>query len=178
MAGNRKGAKATDRQKEAGKANLKKAHESKRVKGAARKAARKAGEKPRWKQLEDGDISVRDLTLEELARCQVANNDGTWDGRRHEFTPRMQRKMTNELGRKYRADFDRLSPKALEAMEAILDDDEAKAQQVPLIKMITEYRMGKVPDVVHVGPETEFDKLQQAAFTIARDMGSVSGDDD
>lgn len=176
--GRPKGIPASPAQKEAGKRNVKKAAAAKKEKALAR---REAAEKPRWKQLEDGDISVRDLTDEELVRGEVANNDGSWDGRRRALNPRIIGRMNTEYKRRIRHGLEKLGMLALETIEDILDDDEARAQQLAAAKMVIEYNVGKVPDVVHVGAETEFDRLSQTAFVILRGEDNVKvedGDDD
>lgn len=146
---------------------------------AARKAARQAElEKPRWKKLEDGDISVKDLTDEECIKGQVANNDGSWEGRRHQLPLRVVSRMEAESIRRARNDLLELVPAARDAIEARLDDDDAPAQQLAAARMVYEYRIGKVPDVVHIGAETEYDRLSQSAFVIMRGAEHVTVDDD
>jgi hypothetical protein len=161
---NRKGVPATKKQRDAMANGTKYAAEKRR----ARKAAR-AQEKPRWQQLEDGDITLNDLTLEELVKGQVANNDGSWEGKRHQFTPRMQQKMYTAFRRRFRTDFDQLAPLALDAFEELLTDDENPAQRWAATKTMIEYQMGKPIEVVHHGVETEYDRLTQGtAFIIRR----------
>jgi hypothetical protein len=160
------GTPASEAQKRAGKQNIRKAHTARKERKKARQA--KPPEKPRWKKLVDGDIGINDLTLEELVKGQVANNDGSWEGRRHDLGPRMKQKMYTAFRRRFRTDFDNLAPLALDAFEEILQDDENPAQRWAAAKTMIEYQMGKVPDVVHVGPETEYDRLQQTAFVIRR----------
>lgn len=173
-AGRPKGTKASEAQKAAGKRNLKKSSTAR----AARKEARAAEEvKPRWKQLEDGDLRMRDLEDEELIRGECANNDGSWEGKRHQLAPRLQQQMATEWKRRYRNKLDKLGPLALEAIEDILNDDANRAQQWAAARMITEYQVGKVPDVVHVGVETEYDKLSQSAFVILRGRDNVAVDE-
>lgn len=159
------GTPASDKQKAAGKANIRKAHQARKD----RKKARDVEEKPRWKKLEDGDITIDDLTLEELVKGQVANNDGSWEGRRHDLGVRMKQKMYTAFRRRFRQDFDNLAPLALDAFEDILLDDENPAQRWAATKTMIEYQQGKVPEVVHVGPESEFDRLAQGgAFVVRR----------
>lgn len=171
----------------AAKVRKERAAERKRLREEAKQAEEAAAlvaAKPRWKQLEDGDITLKDLTDEELIRGECANNDGSWEGRRHTHAPRMINRMRTEYKRRFSKGIEMLGPLVLETMEDVLMDDESRAQQVAVIKMVTEYTIGKVPEVVHVGGETEFDRLQQGAFiTIARgvegvDVPALEGDDD
>jgi hypothetical protein len=176
--GRPKGSKASEKQK-ATNPQARKASAAKRAeRKAVRKAEREADIKPRWKQLEDGDLSLKDLTLKELIRGQVANNDGSWDGKRHEFSPKWQQRMATEFRRKFRRDFDKLAPLAIEAMEDILQDEDNPAQRWAAAKTMIEYQMGKVPEVVHVGAETEFDRLAQTGFVILRGEQNVMWEDD
>ena len=169
--GRPKGTPASKAQAEAGKANIKKAHAARKERALARKAL---AEKPRWKKLEDGDIGVGDLTMDELIEGTTANNDGTWEGKRHRFNTRWLGRMETERRRRIKRGIEKLAPMALEALEDILGDDDARPQQMAAVKMVVEYEIGKVPDVVHVGAETEYDRLQQTAFRIVRGADAVT----
>lgn len=160
------GSKASERQAAAGRANLKKAHAAR----SARKQARKQAppEKPRWKQLEDGDITVADLTDKELRKRACSNNDGSWEGRRRQLPTRVISRMEAEETRRWRATMRTLVRPAMKAMRTRIDDDDNPAQQFAAARMAIEYGIGKVPDVVHVGAETEFDRMTQTAFVIRR----------
>lgn len=176
--GRPKGTPASAKQKAAASENAKKATAAKKKAAEARRLARKEGEKPRWQKLLDGDIGVRDLTDEELVRGEVMNNDETWDGRRYAFKPSMINRMNTEYKRRIRRGLDKLGMLAIETIEDILDDDEARAQQMAAAKMVIEYNIGKVPEVVHVGAETEFDRLSQTAFIVMRGEENVKPDED
>lgn len=168
--GRPKGTPASAAQKATGPENAKKSVAARKKRKQEREAAL---EVPRWKQLEDGTLTVKDMTDEELIRGECANNDGTWEGRRHVLAPRIQQRMKTEYKRRFAQGLEKLGPLVLEAFEDILDDDEARAQQVAVGKLITEYTIGKVPEVVHVGAETEYDRLQQGAFVIMRGEENV-----
>lgn len=167
--GRPKGSKASEKQKSTNAQARAAAVEARKRRAEERKAEL---EKPRWKQLEDGEITVRDLTDEELVRGECANNDGTWEGRRHRLEPRMISRMSTEYKRRIRNNLDKLAGLAVEALEEILNDDEHN-QRFQASKMVIEYQIGKVPDVVHVGAESEFDRLQQTAFRIVRGEDAV-----
>lgn len=167
--GRPKGSKASEAQKAAGKANLKKAQESKRAAAERRALEREDPDyKPRWKQLEDGDIDVSDLTSKELLYRACANNDGTWDGKRHALPARIIGRMEAESVKRARRGIEKLTGLAIKGIRARLEDDEAPAQQLAAAKMVLEYKIGKVPEVVHIGAETAYDRLQQSAFIIQR----------
>lgn len=170
--GRPKGTPASDAQKATNPKARKAAQEAK----AKRKAAR-ALEKPRWKQLEDGDITVRDLTDKELIEGACANNDGSWEGRRHVLSARLMGRMKTEYKRRFAQGLEKLGPLVLDAFEDILNDDEARAQQVAVGKLITEYTIGKVPEVLHVGVETEWDRMGQTAFVNIDRSASALEDD-
>lgn len=179
---NRKGVPATEKQKAALGSGTKKAA-AERTKRAKERRELAVVEKPRWQKLEDGELSLSELTDEELIRGECANNDGTWEGRRHALSPRLVGRMKTEYKRRFSQGLEKLGPLVLEAFEDILNDDEARAQQAMVGKLVTEYTIGKVPDVVHVGQETEWDRLNQTGFVILRgrenvDAGDESGDED
>lgn len=167
--GRPKGSRASEKQKATAPQARAKAAQAKKERAAAR-----ALEVPRWKQLEQGDITVKDLTDQELIRGECANNDGTWEGKRHRLAPAMVNKMRTEYKRRFQQGMEELGPLVLETMEDILNDDEARPQQVAIVKMVTEYTVGKVPDVVHVGPENEWDRLQSSGFRIERGEAAVT----
>ena len=175
--GRPKGTPASKAQREAGKRNLKQGHKTRKAKGAERRAAMEL-EKPRWKQLEDGDIAVTDLTMDELIKGACANNDGTWEGKRHRLDTRMLSRIETERRRRIRRDFDKLAPAALEAFEEIIADDDNPAQRLAAAKMVIEHQIGKVPEQVHVSVETEWERMGTTAFQIVRGEDAVVVDDD
>lgn len=167
--GRPKGSKASEKQKAAAARNRAKAHEA----GARAKEVRDAmraepGYKPRWKQLIDGDIDVSDLTSKELLNRACANDDGTWTGRRHALPARIVARMEAESVRRARRGIERLTGLAIRGVRERLEDPDAPAQQLAAAKMVLEYRIGKVPEVVHIGSESAYDRLQQSAFTVLR----------
>lgn len=136
---------------------------------AARDLAKEDPEyKPRWQQLVDGDITVADLTLKELQKHACANDDGTWVGKRHALPARVVSAMDGERIRRERYRMSRLTTKGFKALESRLDDDDSPAQQLTAALRVIEYAIGKVPEVVHIGAETAYDRLQQSAFIVQR----------
>lgn len=177
---NRKGVPATDAQR-AALSKGRKAADKKRTERAQQRRAQAATmelEKPRWKQLEDGDILVADLTMDELIKGACANNDGTWEGKRHQLPTRLLQRMETERRRRIRRDFDKLAPAALEAFEDLIDDADNPAQRLAASKMVIEHQIGKVPDVVHVSVETEWERMGQTAFQIVRGEAAVVDEDE
>lgn len=172
---NRRGVPATEKQKAALSKGTKKAAAGRKKRKEERAAIE---EPPRWKQVEDGTLAIRELTDEELIRGECANNDGSWEGRRHVLPPRIQQQMSNEWKRRYRNRLDKMAPLALDAIEERLEDNEAPAQQFAAARMITEYQIGKVPDIVHLGAETEYDRLSQKAFVVLRGTEHVTVEDE
>lgn len=169
LPGRPKGTKASEKQKAAGKANMAKAHAARAAQKAERDALKEDPDyKPRWQQLVDGDISVADLTLKELQKHACANDDGTWVGKRHALPARIVSSMDAERIRRERYRMSRLTTKAFKALDSRLEDDDAPAQQLTAALRVIEYSIGKVPEVVHIGAETAYDRLQQSAFIVQR----------
>lgn len=175
--GRPKGIPASPAQKAAAKSNQAKATAAKRKRGAERRAAMEL-EKPRWKQLEDGDIAVADLTMDELIQGACANNDGTWEGRRHRLEPRMLQKMETERRRRIKRDFDKLAPDALDAFSDLINDVDNPAQRLAASKMVIEHQIGSVPKEVHVSVETEWERMGESAFQIVRSVDAVVVEDE
>lgn len=174
--GRPKGIPATEKQK----ASAPKARKAAAAARAARAEARALvpDEKPRWQQLEDGDITVKDLSERELKRGQIANNDGTFEGRRHALKPKWLTRMEAEQVRRMRVKVRNLGVKAVDVLGEIMEDDEARAQQFQAARLMLEYNIGKVPEVIHVGQETEWDRMAQGAYVIQRGIDAVQVDDD
>lgn len=175
--GRPKGTPASDAQKATAPQARKASAAARAKRKAERERSRAELEVPRWRLLENGDIAVSDLTDEELLRGEVANSDGSWEGRRHVFAPRMIGKMNTEYKRRIKRGMEKLGMLAIETIEDILMDDDARAQQAAMAKMVVEYNIGKVPDVVHVGAETEWDRLASTGLTILRGVENVVDED-
>lgn len=147
-----------------------------------RKEERKAVKKlevPRWKQFEDGTLSVRDLTNRELLDKAISNNDGTWEGKRHPLPPRLVARMDTESMRRARRKMDNLTGPAFRALRIRIDDDDNPAQQLAAVKFVLEHKMGKVPDVVLTGDaDSAYDRLSQSAFIIMRGEENVVVEED
>lgn len=168
------------------KATVKQAQKVSAAKRAERKKAREAAAaearaleqkvKPRWEQLEDGDISVTDLTLDELTKKVCANNDGSWDGRRHHFNARMIQRMESERLRRLKNLLSEHTSDAIDAIGEIINDSEHN-QRLAASKLAIEYDLGKPVEVIHVGQETEWDRLSQAGFVILRGKENVSNEE-
>lgn len=172
---NRRGKPVTDKQREALKQGTKVAVAKRKAAKEKRKQEREAGIPPRWQQVEDGTITVAELSDLELARLTTANNDGTWDGRRHTFSSRVQNRMAGELARRIKRNINAIAPAAVDALEAMVDDD-TSPHHFRATQFVIEHVVGKVPDVVHVGPETEWDRLQSQAFVVIdRNVESTPG---
>lgn len=170
--GRKPGQPSSEAQKAANAKARAAAAESRRKQKAERDAMKEVeGYKPRWQQLVDGDISVADLTLKELQKRAVSNDDGTWTGRRHALPARIISQMEAERIKRERYKMARLTSKAYKALDSRLEDDDAPAQQLTAALRVIEYAIGKVPEVVHVGAETAYDRLQQSAFIVQRGGG-------
>jgi len=167
-----KGVPATEKQKAAGKRNLQAAHRARR-----QRAIDRLDEKPRWAMVLDGELKVRDLTDEELNRGAIMNNDGTWEGPRKHLPPRILNRMSAERARRIRTLVNGTGMPAARGLGEIIDDPDHSAR-FQAIRLALEYNIGKVPDVVHLGVESEWDRMQQAAFVIQRGVDAVSVDDD
>lgn len=174
---NRKGVPATDAQKTA-LSTGRKAADKKRTERAKQRKQSAELEKPRWKQLEDGDIAISDLTMDELIKGACANNDGTWEGKRHQLDTRILQKMETERRRRIRRDFDKLAPAAIEAFGDLIDDPDNPAQRLAASKMVIEHQIGSVPKEVHVSVETEWERMGETAFHIVRSVDAVVVEDE
>lgn len=166
------------------KATVVGAQEASRKARAERKAAREAEAerlralelpvKPRWRQLEDGDIRVSDLTLDELARLEISNSDGSWEGQRHPLSSRVISSMQTELAKRIKRGIHGIAPAALEALEEMVDDNENPAQRLKAVQMVLDHTVGKPADIVHIGVENEWDRMTQTAFVIQRGTDAVT----
>lgn len=173
------GGTVSEAQRAASRQNVKRAQEARRKRKEAEDAKRASGEieKPRWKQLEDGELSVRDLTAKELRRKACANNDGTWEGKRRKLPQRIINNMEAESFRRARQALDALTGPAMKAIRERIEDSEAPAQQFAAARMVIEYKLGKVPEQVHHTGDNAFTQMTQSAFVVLRGEANVVDSD-
>lgn len=168
--GRPKGSKASELQKSKLDEGRAKAIATTKARKARRRQQRADGvmEKPRWQKLRDGELTVKDLTDDELIKREVANDDLTWYGRRGPVSERHLNAMEAERIRRLKRKVFKLGDKAADALEELLDDHDSPAVRLAATKFVLEHNIGKVPDVVHVGVETAWDRLGQTGFVVAR----------
>jgi hypothetical protein len=122
----------------------------------------------RLRQLIDGELTVRDLDDEEIRRGRCHDGHGSFVGRPPAMPARIQDLMYQENIRRTNRVFAQHASKAAKRMVAIMTEEGADPTQLRAAMAIVERHIGKVPDVVHVGPESEFDRLQQGVFEFDR----------
>ncbi len=110
------------------------------------------GERSRWQQLLDGDLSIDDLDDEELAKGRCRDKDGGFSGRPPKMVPReLSDRMRSELLKRGDALFAGAFVQAIEALGAIAASAEAKeSDRINAAKYVIERVAGKVPDKVEV----------------------------
>jgi hypothetical protein len=111
---------------------------------------RKVEDKSRWQQLIDGDITVEDLDLDELARGHVKDKTGNFRGRPPKTVPA-------ELFRSFKVEFQKRAQSKIEgytelALNALVDVASNKRQagmaRVNAANALLERSLGKVTDKV------------------------------
>lgn len=148
---------------------------------ATNQAKRKAGEvvKSRRAQFMDGDLTVRDLSYEELSIGKIANHDGTFEGRQPRMPDRFLAQLEGERIRRIKQILKDAGPEAAEAAVGLMTMADSDNVRLAAAKYVMEHNIGKVPDVVHVGAETGWDRLQQTGFHVTtEDEGDVTWEDD
>lgn len=165
---NRKGKPATAAQQSA----LELGRE-KRAAGRAARAEAKAAGLPstagqRLQQLIDGELTVKDLDDIEIRRGRVHNGQGSFEGRPPRMPARIQDLMYQENIRRTQRVFAQYAMPAAKRMVKMMNEEDADSTQLRAAMAIVERHVGKVPDVIHVGQETEFDRLQQGVFEFDR----------
>ena len=172
----RKGVPATAAQKSALKAGRDKRAQA----DAARLERRAKGEvstpMERMNQLINGELSVRDLDDEEIRRGRVHDGNGSFKGRPPRMPGRIHDAMYAENVRRTNRVFHKHGMKAAKRVVKLMNEFEADGTQLRAALAVVDRVVGKVPDVVHVGAETEFDRLQQGVFEF--DRGELTGGDE
>lgn len=146
-----------------------KGHATRRKRGEQRRAKAKELGKTRRQMFMDGEIDLRDLSIDELASGKIANHDGSFEGRQPMLPPRMLAQLEGERVRRIKAIVKKAGPAIAEEIVDLALNAESEQVRLNAGKHILEHNIGKVPEVVHVGNETAWDKLQQIGFVIARD---------
>jgi hypothetical protein len=166
--GRKAGEPATAKQRAAGRANLEKGRQARKERMAANADHPSASE--RWAALLSGQLSVKDLDDEEIERRQPRGKGGTFSGRHRAIPSHIYAAFEAEEQRRWNRDLRRLVPKAIDALEEILLDEEAKDRGAN-VRWTIERILGKTPDVVRLEGLNEFDRLAEAVV-VDRDVAA------
>lgn len=147
---------------------------------ATRRAAKKAGApmtaKLRTVKLIAGELKVRDLDLEELEKGRCHDGNGSFQGKPPSLPSRTLEQMHAEYIRRVARRLTFSGNKAATRLLEMMDDPEMEGSvQYRAVMAVLERSLGKVPDVVHVAAENEWDRLQQGVFEFDRSELSVTG---
>lgn len=107
-------------------------------------------EKSRWQKLIDGEITVDDLDLEELTRCQVKNRAGGFSGRPPKNVPtELLKSFRVEFQKRVQGKFEQYTETALDALVDVAQNKrQAGVARVTAANSILERSLGKVTDKV------------------------------
>lgn len=124
----------------------------------------------RLQQLLSGELTIADLDSKELRRGRLHDGNGSYQGKPLKLPARISDQMHAEFMRRTIRMLNKYGMKAAKLLVESMDDPEVDPRiQHDARKYILERFIGKVPDVVHVGPENEFDRLQQGAVIFNRE---------
>lgn len=121
-----------------------------------------------------GEITVADLTEEELVKGRLMAHDGTMRGRPPELIPReFHQAITSEIIRRGRALFQEHFLEAVKALAEIAKDKKVdEGDRLRAIEMLITRVMGKVPDKVEVHDrKSPFDQMLEDAAKDGFDFG-------
>jgi hypothetical protein len=148
----KKGQKATEKQRAAGRKNL---AAGRKTRDEKRREARESGEfvpaKERWAALLSGTITVKDLDNEEIARMQVRSRDGSFGGRRRAVPSHLAQQMQREGIRRATELFRISAPAAVDGLLKIAEDPDAKdSDRIKAYSIIMDRGLGRVPETVRI----------------------------
>lgn len=175
----KKGETATAAERSALDRGRKKGHATRKAAGKQRRQATKAVGKSRRQLFTEGSLGVRDLTYDELVRGLIANHDGSFEGKQAPLPSRFLAQLESERVRRINQIAKEAGPESANMIVELMGaENENVALQAS--KYIFERNVGKQPDVIHVGSETAWDRLQQeSAFAVvATDEGDVEWEDE
>ena len=164
----RKGKAPTAAQQSALEAGREKRAANRVAKAEARAAGLPSSPADRLAQLLSGELSVKDLDDMEIRRGRLHDGNGSFEGRPPRMPARIQDAMYAENVRRTQRVFAQYAMPAAKKMVRLMNEEDADSTQLRAAMAIVERHVGKVPDVVHLGVETEFDRLKQGVFEFDR----------
>lgn len=163
----------------AGTANLAAGREAMAKKRAEAKAKGGMKAKERWAMLLDGTLRYEDLSDKEVEKMRVRNADGTFGGKGRAMPSHIAQGFHNERVRRAEARLKKGLPAAMQAMENILKDPEAKdADKIKLIQIYLDRNLGKTPETIRIEGESPFDLMLKDGASMAdiRDLSDLAGE--
>lgn len=154
------------------------AAENNQARKAKRQAALDSGEYDgvtRWEKLVAGDMTVRELDDEELARMQTKNFHGQFAGRPPTVPNRLARQFKDEILRRGASGFNKWGPRAIEVVASIMMSPAEKgADRLRAAAIVLERVYGKVPEELRATVESAWDEtFEDVSTEFDRDVESA-----
>jgi hypothetical protein len=152
------------RSDEAGRRNMQRGRGKKDAYALARQAAFIAGELP-----------VEELTMAELMKGRIANEDGSFpSGRLPRLPTRLHMAMSNEVIRRATERVRRYGDRALTLIIELAEDAESEQVRAQMAKLLAEYAMGKPQERVIISSADPWQDIIDGIM--AEERGGVGGD--
>ncbi len=134
------------------------------------KKKREPGEKSRWQSLLDGDITIDDLTTEELQKMQCHDRHGNFTGRPPLVPARIARDMKAELLKRGQSMIDSAYVDAVALLHGVVSDTRQKtADRIKAAQLIVERSAGRMPETVRVEKAATWDETFEDGVVIVTD---------
>lgn len=171
-----RGKPATSKQRDAGRKNLAKGRERRAAQKAAAEAAGQARASERWAMLLDGRLKVSDLDDKEVAKMRVRSADGSFAGKGRAIPSHLAQQFRAEQVKRAEATIRKGLTTAVEEMQRILKDPEAKdADKIKVIQLYLDRSLGKTPETIRVQADDKFSDLLNAGGVLkdVRDLSDL-----
>ena len=164
----------------AGRANLAKGTAARQKRAAEARESGALGAKQKWAMLLSGQLTVKDMDDEELARVQFRTKAGDFSGGRRKMIPsHIAQQIQAEKIRRADAGLKDLLPAAVKALKEIIengaDGEVVKTADITkAVAMVLDRGLGKPEQKVQMNvTETPWDKVTAEALEVDRDLADL-----
>jgi len=122
-----------------------------------------------------GELPVEELTMRELMKGRIANEDGSFpSGRLPRLPTRLHTAMTNEVIRRAQERIRRFGDEAVQMLIELAKDAESEQVRFQCVKLVGEYALGKPQERVIISSADPWQDIIDGIM--AEERGGVGGD--
>jgi hypothetical protein len=125
----------------------------------------------RWRKLLDGQLTVKDLTDEEIARNRVHGKGGNFSGPAPRLPSHLVQAFQQEGLRRANDKFRTAVPEAVKLLIEIGRDPEVKeSDRIRALQYVIDRALGKTAETVRIEGASKFDILSEQALDLDREL--------